>query len=134
MIGARSGTCGDLLDRQPTEESKLHELALTRVPFRKPLQREIERDDVDGQGLASRVAVLERHPIAGAALQRLTRSRVIDQDAPHQVRGDGKELRAVLPLDLALVDELQIRLVDQGGGRQGVIGPFALKVAARQPA
>jgi hypothetical protein len=59
---------------------------------------------------------------------------VIDKDAAHQVRGDRKEVGAVLPLNPPLIDELQIRLVNQGGRRQRVIGPFALEIAARQPA
>ena len=34
---------------------------------------------------------------AAAALLRQTRARLIHQDAPHQARGNGKEVRAVLP-------------------------------------
>ncbi len=61
--------------------------------------------------------VLERNPIARAALPGVMRPGVIDQDATHQVRGNREKLRAVLPLDPPLIDELQIRLVNQGSGR-----------------
>jgi hypothetical protein len=97
------------------------------------LQREIQRDDIHRQRLDCRIAVLERDSIAPAAFLRVMRSRVIDEDAAHQVRGDREELGAVLPLDPPLIDELQVGLVDEGGGRQGVIGPLPLQVAAGQP-
>ena len=48
--------------------------------------------------------------------------------------GDGEELRAVLPVNPPLIDELQIGLVDQGGGWERVIRPLPLQVAPRQAA
>jgi len=58
---------------------------------------------------------------------------VVDKNAPHHVRGNRKEMRAVLPPDLPLVDQLEIRLVDEGGGGEGVVGALAAQVTARQP-
>ena len=54
---------------------------------------------------------------------------IVDQDAAHQARCDGEEVRAVLPVDLALVDEFQIGLVDQSRGLQCAIAPFTGHVA-----
>ena len=125
---------GDLLDGQPAEEPKLHELTLARVRLREPLQREIQRDDIHRQRLECRIAVLERDSIATAAFLRVMRSRVINKDAAHQVGGDREELGAVLPLDPPLIDEFQIGLVHQGRRRQRVIEPLPLEIAPRQPA
>ena len=55
-------------------------------------------------------------------------ARVVDQDAPHHLRGDAEEVRATLPGDAILAGEPEVRLVDQGGGLQRVVRPFAAKI------
>ena len=45
---------------------------------------------------------------------------MVDKDAPHHVRSNRKEMCPVLPPDLSLVDQLQVRLVDKSGGRERV--------------
>ncbi len=45
---------------------------------------------------------------------------MVDEDAPHHLRRDGKEVRAVLPRRALLIDEPQVGLVDQRGGLQRV--------------
>jgi hypothetical protein len=46
---------------------------------------------------------------------------VIHEDATHDVRGDTEEMRAILPILASLVNELQVRLVDQRRGLKRVI-------------
>ena len=58
-------------------------------------------------------------------LGRVPRPRVIDQDPPHLMRRDRKELHAVLPADPPLIDELQVDLVDQRGRRQRMVRTLA---------
>ena len=68
-----------------------------------------------------------------AALERAARARVIDEHAPHHLRGDGEELRAALPARVVLAVEPQPRLVHERGGLEGV--PLALAAQrARAPA
>src|SRR5512134_1048529 len=54
---------------------------------------------------------------------------VIDQDPAHDVRGDTKEMRPILPIDLALVDEPDVHLMNKGRRLQGVVGPLLPKLA-----
>jgi len=65
-----------------------------------------------------------------AAFGREMRPRVIDEDAPHQLGGDAEELRAILPVGLMLVDQAQVRLVDQRRRLQSMIGSLAAQVTA----
>jgi hypothetical protein len=65
---------------------------------------------------------------SGAAFGGLVRARVIHQNAPDHLRGDAEEVRAVLPLDTALVDQAQIGFMHQGGRLQGVVGPLAPQI------
>jgi hypothetical protein len=59
---------------------------------------------------------------------------VIYQDAPDHLRRHAEEVRAVLPPDMLLVNETQVRFVYQGGTLQGVVRPFAPQIPRGQPA
>ena len=54
---------------------------------------------------------------------------VIDQDPAHDLCRDTKEVRSILPIDLALVDESDVRLMNEGRRLQGVVGALAPKLA-----
>src|SRR5260370_38611821 len=53
---------------------------------------------------------------------------VINQNAPHNLGGDGKELRTVFPANVLPIDHPQVSLVDKCGGLQGVIGALVLHI------
>jgi hypothetical protein len=55
--------------------------------------------------------------------------RVIDKDAAHQVRGNGEEVRAVLPTHILLIHETEIRLVNQVRRLKGVARALTAHVA-----
>jgi hypothetical protein len=52
---------------------------------------------------------------------------MVDEDPPHQLRGDAEEVRATLPVP-SLPGELEVGLVDERGGLEGVIPPLAGQV------
>ncbi len=52
---------------------------------------------------------------------------MIDEDAAHERRGDGKEMSAVLPADAALVDQLLIRLVNESSRLQSMVAALRLE-------
>jgi hypothetical protein len=54
---------------------------------------------------------------------------VIDQDPAHDLRRDTKEMRAIPPIDLALVDEPDVHLMHKGRWLQGMVGPLVPKLA-----
>jgi hypothetical protein len=54
---------------------------------------------------------------------------VIDQDPAHDLCRDTKEMRSILPIDLALVDEPDVHLMNEGRRLQGVVGPLVSKLA-----
>jgi hypothetical protein len=59
---------------------------------------------------------------------------VIDQDSPHELCGDTKEVRPILPVDAALVDEPDVHLMHKGRWLQGVVGTLVPKLARGHPA
>jgi len=51
-------------------------------------------------------------------------------NAPHQLGADGKEMSAILPKELAEIDESQVDFVHQGGGLKNMHGPLLPHVAS----
>ena len=72
--------------------------------------------------------------LAAAALERAASARVIDEHAPHHLRGDGEELGAALPARVVLAVEPEPRLVHERGGLEGVALALAAQRARRLPA
>src|SRR6185295_13246642 len=63
------------------------------------------------------------------SLVALFRPGVIDQNPPHHLRGYAKEMSAVLPAHLCLIDQSQVSLVNQRCGLQGVTWALEPQVA-----
>jgi hypothetical protein len=55
---------------------------------------------------------------------------VVDEDAPHHLGRHSEEVRAILPIGVSLIDESEVRLVDQGRRLQDVPGALVLQLAA----
>ena len=125
---------GRLLDRQPAEEPQLDDARLARVELGQPGERGVERDHVDrALGRRRLQPLVERDArLAAAALQRVARARPLDQDLPHRVRGDGGEVGAVLPALGAVLEELEVRLVDERRRLQRLARALALQVVRRE--
>jgi hypothetical protein len=51
----------------------------------------------------------------------------------HEAGSHGDEVRPVLQIHRLAADQAKIGLVNQGGGLQGVIGPFRLQVIMSEP-
>ena len=65
---------------------------------------------------------------------RVVATGVVDEDPPHDLCGDTKEMRPTPPIDLPLIDESQIHFVDERRRLQRVPHPLAAKLAARNAA
>jgi len=69
--------------------------------------------------------VVDRHAHGvAAALLAVPVPREFHQDPTHRLRGDGEEVRAVLPLDPVEIDEPDIGFVDKRRGLKRVARPF----------
>jgi hypothetical protein len=63
-----------------------------------------------------------------APLRRGLAARVIDQDPPHHLRGHAKEVGPAFEVDAALLDEPEVRLVNERRGLQRVAVPLTAKL------
>src|ERR1043165_1738584 len=124
----------DLFVVETAEVTHLNYLAATRSHFRKRFQRLIKSNQFTALIRSYRCCFFERDLLrAAAALGVRVAPRVIDQDPPHDLRGDGEEVRTIGPLHVFLIDETNVSFVDERGGLERVAFSFPAHVAAREP-
>ena len=84
-----------------------------------------------------RFLIAAREFLDGIELQRyrpapplpaLPSPRLVDHDAPHHTRRNREEMRAVLPIDVTLIHEPDVRLMDQRRRRQRAIAALACQM------
>ena len=68
----------------------------------------------------------------GSAFEGAARAGEVDQNAAHQLSRDSEEMSAVPPAHVVGINQLEVSLIDQRGGLEGVAGPFSSHVALRQ--
>ena len=123
---------GGLFDAQPAEEAHLHHLRFARVPCsRQRGQRVVEGHEVTrSDRRRRRRRHRARHAATSAPRLSVVAPRVLHEDTAHGLRRDGKEVGAILPLHARVVDQAQVRFVDEGRGLEAVPGALAPHVAA----
>src|SRR5687768_16112418 len=118
-----------LLFAHPAEETTFHDARLSLVELTEAVQRLVEGDDEVCPFVGGQVDRLEWHTrLLAATLESPTASCAIDEDPPHRDRGDAEEVRAPLPLDARLIDQLEVRLVDELRGAERPAGGLAREV------
>lgn len=117
----------------PPKESQLHRARLTLVQGCQAIERAIESQPVYERRRRGRsVGLVERVPgLAAAALGGTVPPRVIHENTAHELRGNRKEVRPVLPAHLTLIHQLEIRLVHQCGPLQRVAASLVPQASFR---
>src|SRR5581483_2440250 len=105
--------CG-FFNAQAAEEAQFDDFAFAWVEGRKAVERVIERHKLCGSLLAKDQCLIKRYLLsAGPALFVLIAARMIDEDVPHDLCGDGEKVCAVLPVGRRLINQSQVGFVDQ---------------------
>src|SRR5205085_2246792 len=103
------------------EKAQLDNPAVLRIGRGQFLQSVVERDQFHFWFVTEALSLCKGQPqLPAAAFCRATHSRVVDQDVPHDLRSQAKELRAMFHRGTALVGQTDIRFMDQGGGLQRI--------------
>jgi hypothetical protein len=120
--------CG-FLDCQPAERAKLDDGGELRIERFQLTQGVVERKNRYLAGRGSISGFVEGHARdALTALGRTVTPRVIDEDSAHHLCRHAEKMRAIVPVDVPLIDETQIHLMDERSRLQGMTGPFAAKL------
>src|ERR1044071_1229260 len=95
--------------------------AFQRLKLRQAIERFIKRQYLGRFFLREIGHIIETEFFfPAAALTAQIPARVIYKNATHKLRGDGEEMRTIMPLYLFLVDELEVDFVHQRSGLQRV--------------
>ena len=123
------------LNAEATEESQFHDLAHSRVENGQFRQRIAQRDEIGTLLLSEILRIVEGHSDhIPTTLLPTALPCEFHQEPTHRLRGDGEEVRAVLPLDPVYIDEPDIGFVDKRRGLKRVTGPFVPHVPSRENA
>jgi len=121
---------GSFVDAEATKEPHFDDLHLAGIDARERIQCVIERDEVE-------VIISAHHddrfverdmPHAATALD-VVASRMLNKDAPHQLRADGEKMRTILPLHPGVIHQSHIRFIDQSGCLEAVARTFTSHIA-----
>src|SRR5260370_27534311 len=97
----------DLLVTQSAEITHLDDLAHARIEGGEIFQRFIQREQFRRPRLGYQSCLVQRHFLCSATtFERMALARVIDHDAPHELRGDGEKMWPVLPARMCLIYKL----------------------------
>ena len=101
------------------------------MPGLQSLERPIERQHLFRSEFNGVVAVGQSgdRPVP-APLRRHPAPRVVDEDLPHGSGGDRQEVGAVHRVHPAAARQLDVGLVDEGRGVEGVVGSLASQLPA----
>jgi hypothetical protein len=112
---------GGILQPKPGEEPELDQPGLHRVLGGQPGQCLVERQQVLVRQGAGESGLYEVDPgQRPPALLPALAAGVLDQDPSHGFGRGGEEVAAAVPARVAGADEPEVRLVDQGGGLEGL--------------
>lgn len=133
--GGDTHDLGGFLDGEAAEEAELDKLGLVGVELLEAIEGFVEfvEGNFGDRGDSNAVFDIQHLGVPSPFLGALV-AGVIDKDPAHELSGDTKEVGAALPVDTGLVDQLHVGFVDEGGGLQGVVGPFAAHVVRRNSA
>ncbi len=119
--------------RQSAEELILNNKRLTLITLVKLSERAIKSNELLGPSCArvKRFIICNDGDIATALVGQAS-SRIVDEDPPHGLRCDCHEVCAVLPGNIALVDQLKIGFVNQRRSIERVAGSLPPQLMLRQ--
>src|SRR5215472_9284346 len=126
---------GSFFFSEAAKEHQLHNLGLPRVHQAEPVKGLVYQDKVRrGAGVRFRGGGIDCYVnLAATAFIRLVRASKIDEDPPHQPCAESEEMGPIPEIQLTHVHQLQIDLMDEGGGLKSVPTAFIDHVAVGSP-
>jgi tRNA A-37 threonylcarbamoyl transferase component Bud32/tetratricopeptide (TPR) repeat protein len=117
---------GGLFGGHAAEIAHLDQVRQRALLARQGVDRQVQIEQTDRRQTSLRLDIDGRLQLQtpAAAPRARPRARVIDENPAHRLRDDGEEVRAIAEMHGRPAEQLQVGLVHQGGGLQGVIRPL----------
>ena len=118
---------GRLFDRQPAKKSKLYDSPLLRIDGLEFRERFVEGRHFGGGLIRYCMSLVQRY-VNGArtAFCIQMAASMVDQDSPHHLGSYCKEVGAIVPLNISLIDESKECFVDQRRSLESVSDTLAI--------
>jgi hypothetical protein len=122
-------------DREPAERTKFDDLRETPIDRFEATERIIQGKHWDFARCWRFPGIFNGYSLDPlAALVGMVTPCAIDEDAPHDLCGDTEEVRATPPINLTLIDESEIRFVDECRWLESMPRPLTTELPTRDPA
>ena len=108
-------------------------MSFAGIERRQELEGVVERHEIFASFESRELGVQRQDLRSAAALLKSAGPRELDEDLAHRSGGYREKVRSIFPLDVADVDEAQIRLMNKGRGLQRVARPLVAHLTAGQP-
>jgi len=132
--GGDSNDFGGFFDRKSTKVAQFHNPFLLRVEGGEPAESVVNGQYVNVSRGRGRLVASQRYTLPpGAPLVRSSCSCPINKNSAHDLRGNTIEVRAILPADSPLIDQADVRFVNQRRWLQGMIRPFVPQTLSSDP-
>ena len=126
VTGAISRTSAISSTVRPAKYRSSTTRAFRSSVFREERQRLVQSDDIRRRLRPHDRDVVQRDVDgAAAAFGVAAGPRIVDENAPHDLRGQREEVGAIVEIRPPLIDQPEVRFVDERAGLQGMIGAFA---------
>lgn len=137
---AEHGPIRNLQDRarifytESTKKPQFNHPALARVDFSKCTERIIELQKIARLLRSIHECLIERcFGRTSATFRTLVNSGHVDENSPHQLRGDREEMSSILPINIRPANQPDVCLINQCCRLQRMIRPLAGQVPPREP-
>ncbi len=119
----------DFVAAKAAEELQFYDFAFPQIVPREIPQGLIQLHQIRRLVVAQSAGFVEVNlfPLS-AALLPVSITRVLDEDTTHCLRRDTAKVRAILPIDLTLVNQLEITLMHKGCGLKRMVGAFPAQI------
>jgi len=104
---------GGLFDTEAAKEPQLHHRGFPRIDFRQRIQGVIDCDKLCGPIYSDIHRLVHRNAFEPAAPLQVLTPCVVHQYSPHHLRGNGKEMSAILPAHPIAIDQPKVSFIHE---------------------
>ncbi len=131
--GGNAQNVSRFFNGETAEVAQFDHAGFLGIERRQGLERVVQRDQF-GAAFDRPIDVFVQRELLKilATLFRIVLARMIDQQAAHYLSSNSEKVCAVLPVDPRLIDESQVRLMNQRCRLQRVIDSFTPQIIRRK--
>ena len=122
VIGDSFSACAVSSTPKPPKNRNSQNACFSRIDLRQRVQGIIDGNELGRAINSDGCGFIQRDSLQARAALQVMPPRMVYEDAAHELSGDCKEVRPILPFHSVAIDQAKVHLVYQSGGLQRVPG------------